>query len=82
MRQLFHEGTFENEYLMSLPSHRKLVCTFDLLLQCNDYNSQCSEPILVEYKVAMDIRALSGGRPKDICRIIGCSPWAAYLAID
>ena len=67
---------------MSVPTHGKLVWILDHILKCNEYNSRCSNPILVEHIVAAGICYLSGGRPKDICHIIGCSPRAVYHAVD
>jgi hypothetical protein len=37
---------------------------------------------IVEHIVATGLRALSGGRPKDLRHIIGCSPRTVYLAVN
>ena len=80
--QLEHEGLFENEYLMSLPAHRKLVRILDPILQRTEYNSRGEDPILVEHIMAVGLRVLSGGRTKDQRHIIGSSRSAAYKAVD
>jgi hypothetical protein len=80
--QLQHEGLFENEYLMSLPAHRKLVRILDPILQRTEYNSRGEDPILVEHIMAVGLRVLSGGRTKDQRHIIGSSRSAAYKAVD
>jgi hypothetical protein len=82
VRQLLYEGTFENKCLMSVLTHGKLVRILDHLLKRSAYDSRCSNPISVEHIVAAGMRYLSGGRPKDICHIIGCSPRAAYHLVD
>jgi hypothetical protein len=69
------------QYLMSVPTHGKLVWILDPILKRNECNSRCSGPILIEYIVAAGIRYLSGDRQKDILHIIGCSPRAAYHAV-
>ena len=71
--QLEHGGLFANEYLMSVSAHSKLVRILHRFLQSSDYNSHCNEPILVEHIVAVGLRVMSGGRPKDQCHIIGSS---------
>ncbi len=53
VEQLLHEGTFENEYLMSLRSHRKLVRILNPILKRAKYNSRAEEPISVEHIVAV-----------------------------
>ena len=63
--QLEHEGLFTNEYLMSQSAHKKLVRILDPFLQRFEYNSRGPEPILVEHIIAVGLRVLSGGRPKD-----------------
>ena len=80
--QLEHEGLFENEYLMSVSAHRKLVGILDPFLKRVDYNSHSIEPISVEHIVAVGLQVLSGGRPKDQRHIIGSSRDAAYCAVD
>jgi hypothetical protein len=80
--QLEHEGLFTNEYLMSQSAHKKLVRILDPFLQRFEYNSRGPEPILVEHIIAVGLRVLSGGRPKDQRHIIGSSRAAAYLAVD
>jgi hypothetical protein len=37
---------------------------------------------LGEHIIATGLRFLSGGRPKDLRHIMGCSPRAAYFAVD
>jgi hypothetical protein len=80
--QLEHEGLFSNEYLMTRPTQEKLVSIVAPYLQRAQYNSRCSEPILVEHIVAVGIRVLSGGRTKDQRHITGMSLDAAYKAAD
>eukprot|EP00804_Cyclotella_cryptica_P023744 CCRYP_011132-RA/>CCRYP_011132-RA protein AED:0.33 eAED:-0.31 QI:0/0/0/0.5/1/1/2/0/240 len=82
VEQLQHEGSFGNEYCMTLSTHGKLIRILDPLLQRCEYNSRCSEPILVEHITAVGLRALSGGRPKDQKWIVGSSRAAAYDAFD
>lgn len=77
-----HEDSFANEYMMSLPTHDKLVRMLSPLLQRAEYNSRCSEPITVEHIVAAGLRVLSGGRTKDMKHIIGTSLTTAYDAVD
>ena len=80
--QLEHEGLFVNEYLMSVTAHSKLVRILHPFLQRSEFNSCCNVPILVEHIVAVGLRVLSGGRPKDQRHIIGSSRAAAYVAFD
>ena len=80
--QLDHEGLFSNEYMMTRPTHEKLVSIVAPYLQQAEYNSQCSEPKLVDHIVAVGIRVLSRGRTKDQCHITGMSLDAAYKAAD
>jgi hypothetical protein len=80
--QLKHENSFVNEYTMSVPAHGKLVRILDPILERAEYNSRCSEPILVQHIVAAGLRALAGGRVKDQRHIIGSSRSAAYEAVD
>jgi hypothetical protein len=82
VEQLQHEGSFGNEYCMTLPTYGKLIRILDPLLQRCEYNSRGSEPILVEHITAVGLRVLSGGRPKDQKWIIGSSRAAAYDAFD
>ena len=49
VRQLLHEGVYENEYGMSLSSHRDLICILDPILHSKDYNCSSDKPILVEH---------------------------------
>ncbi len=67
---------------MSLPAHGKLVRILDPILQRKEYNSRGSEPILVEHIIALGLRTLAGGRPKDVRHFVGTSPRAAYDAVD
>ena len=78
--QLQHEGSFENEYLMSLRSHGRLVRILDPLLQRKEYNSRGPEPILVEHIVGNGLRIVSGGRPKCQRMIFGMCKDASYKA--
>jgi hypothetical protein len=78
--QLQHEGSFENEYLMSLRAHGKLIRILDLLLQQKEYNSRGPEPILVEHIVGNGLRIVSGGRPKCQRWIFGMCKDASYKA--
>ena len=81
--QLQHEGKFNNEYRMSLPTHGKLVRILDPILQRREYNSRGSDgPILVEHIIAIGLRVLAGGRTVDQRHIIGSSLSAAYDAVD
>jgi hypothetical protein len=82
VEQLLHEGSFENEYLMSLHSHGKLVRILNPILKRAKYNSRAEEPILVEHIVAVGLRVLSGGRVKDQRHIVGTSLDATYKAFD
>lgn len=82
VKQLQHEGLFENEYGMSLSAHRKLVDILSPSLQRAEYNSRSPEPIKVEHIVAAGLRFLGGGRVKDQRHLIGCSRKAAYVAVD
>ena len=68
---LRHEGSFENKYLMSLPTYGKLIQILDPFLQQKEYNSRRPEPILVEHIVANGLCIVFGGRPKDQCMIFG-----------
>ena len=54
--QLEHEGLFSNEYLMTRRTQEKLVSIVAPYLQRAQYNSRCSEPILVEHIVAVRVR--------------------------
>ena len=80
--QLEHEGLFANEYLMTRPTHQKCVRIVAPYLQREEFNSRCSEPILVEHIKAVGLRVLSGGRTKDQRHITGMSLDAAYKAVD
>ena len=81
--QLEHENAFVNEYTMSLQAHGKLVRILDHLLQRKECNSRGSDgPILVEHIIAIGLRILQGGRPKDMRHIFGTSRSAAYAALD
>ena len=80
--QLLHKGAFENEYLMSLPTYDKLLQLLSPILQRNQSNCHCDEPILPEHIFAYGLRILGGGRPKDQCHIIGTSPDATYKAFN
>jgi hypothetical protein len=78
--QLQHEGSFENEYLMSLRAHGKLIRILDPLLQQKEYNSRGPEPILVEHIVGNGLRIVSGGRRKCQRWIFGMCKDASYKA--
>ena len=80
--QLEHEGMFSNEYLMTKRTHQKCVSIVAPYIQRAEFNSRCSEPILVEHIVAVGLRVLSGGRTKDQRHITGMSLDAAYKAAD
>jgi len=82
VRQLQHEGLFENEYLMTVPTHGKLVRILDPILQRAEYNSRCHEPILVEHIIAIGLRGLQGGRPKDLRHVVRTCRTAAYDALN
>lgn len=79
--KLVHEGSFVNEYTMSIPTHGKLVRILDPILKRVEYNSR-GDPIKVEHIVAAGLRVLSGGRVKDQKHIVGTSRTAAYDAVD
>ncbi|KAL7485513.1 hypothetical protein ACHAW6_011112 [Cyclotella cf. meneghiniana] len=49
-----NEGLFSNEYLMTRAMHQKLLSIVAPSLQQVEFNSRCSEPILVEHIVAID----------------------------
>jgi len=82
VEQLLHEGSFENEYLMSLHSHEKLIRILDPFLMHAKYNSHANEPISGEHIVAVGLRVLSGGRVKDQRDIVETSLDATYKAFD
>jgi hypothetical protein len=82
VEQLLHEGKFNNEYLMSPQAHAKLVRILDPALGRVEYNSRCSEPILVEHIMAVGLRVLGGGTVKDQRHIIHSCCSAAYDAFD
>jgi hypothetical protein len=82
VEQLLHEGSFENEYLISLHSHGKLIRILNPILKRAKYNSRAKEPISVEHIVAVGLRVLSGGRVKDQRHNVGTSLDATYKAFD
>ena len=47
VEQLLHEGSFKNEYLMSLRSHGKLIRILNPILKRAKNNSRADEPISV-----------------------------------
>jgi hypothetical protein len=55
VEQLLQEGTFENEYLMSLHSHEKLIRIIDPFFMHAKYNSHANEPISLEHIVAVGL---------------------------
>ena len=67
---------------MALPTHGKLVCILDQQLELVEHNNCCSEPILVEHIVAVEVHVLSGGRTKDQHHIIGSSLDATYKTVN
>lgn len=70
VKQLIHEGKFDNEYQMSVTVNSQLVDLLSPLLQRVKCNSCCSSsPILVEHIVEFGIRALVGARLVDLCHI-------------
>lgn len=82
IRQLQHEGCIANEYKMTFPTHDKLVRIFCPVLKREEFNSCCSEPILIEHIVAAEINILTGGTSKDNRRIIRSSMTAVYAIFD
>ncbi len=82
VKQLMHEGMFENEYRMSYEAYETLLSILKPLLQRKEYNSRSEDPILPEHIVATGMRYLCGGRVLDVRHVAHFSRPATYKAID
>ncbi|KAL7545661.1 hypothetical protein ACHAWF_009009 [Thalassiosira exigua] len=66
---------------MSEHAHGKLMNIIGPALQRAEYNSRSPEPIRVEHIMALGLRVLGGGRPKDIRHFVGTCRDASYKAV-
>jgi len=67
---------------MNLSMHGKLVRILDPVVERAEFNSHCSEPILVEHVVAIGLHVLARGMPKDNRHIIESSKADACVVFD